>query len=102
MKQLHARKLVTVVCESALEARVLETLREAGAGGYTLADVRGGGARGVRAGDWEGGRSVEIQVLCDEPTAQRLVETLLERYSADYALALWVADVQVARPEKFT
>ena len=78
MKQLHARKLVTVVCESALEARVLETLREAGAGGYTLADVRGGGARGVRAGDWEGGRSVEIQVLCDEPTAQRLYASLRE------------------------
>lgn len=102
MKQLHSRKLVTVVCESSLERRVLETLREAGAGGYTLADVRGGGARGVRSGDWEGGRSVEIQVLCDVSTAERLVERLLERYSADYALALWVADVSVARPEKFT
>lgn len=102
MNQLHGRKLVTVVCESSLEPRVLETLREAGAGGYTIAEVRGSGARGVRAGDWEGGRSVEIQVLCDEPTAQRLVERLLERYSADYALALWVAEVAVARPEKFT
>lgn len=102
MTQLHARKLVTVVCETALERRVLETLREAGAGGYTMSDVRGGGARGARDGDWEGGRSVEIKVLCDAGTAQTLVAALLERYSADYALTLWVVDAAVARPGKFT
>lgn len=102
MTALHARKLLTVVCETALERRVLEALREAGAGGYTMTDVRGGGARGERGGDWEGGRSVEIKVLCDERTAQRLVDTLFARYSADYALALWVSDAAVARPEKFT
>lgn len=102
MTALHARKLVTVVCETALERRVLETLREAGAGGYTMSDVRGGGARGERGGDWEGGRSVEIKVLCDAPTAQKLVDALLDRYSADYALALWVTDAAVARPGKFT
>lgn len=102
MTALHVRKLVTVVCETALERRVLETLRECGAGGYTMTDVRGGGARGERGGDWEGGRSIEIKVLCDESTAQGIVEALLERYSADYALALWVTDAQVARPQKFT
>ena len=102
MTALHARKLVTVVCETALERRVLESLREAGAGGYTMSDVRGGGARGERGGDWEGGRSVEIKVLCDERTAQKIVDALLERYSADYALTLWVTDAAVARPGKFT
>lgn len=102
MTALYARKLVTVVCETALERRVLDTLREAGASGYTMADVRGGGARGERDGDWEGGRSVEIKVLCDDATAQRIVTALLERYSADYALALWVTDAMVARPGKFT
>jgi len=102
MTALHARKLVTVVCETALERRVLDTLREAGAGGYTMSDVRGGGTRGERGGDWEGGRSVEIKVLCDERTAQSIVDTLLARYSADYALTLWVTEAAVARPGKFT
>jgi len=102
MTALHARKLVTVVCETALERRVLESLREAGASGYTMSDVRGGGTRGERGGDWEGGRSVEIKVLCDERTAQKIVDALLERYSADYALTLWVTDAAVARPGKFT
>jgi len=102
MTDLHARKLVTVVCEAALEQRVLEALREAGASGYTAGEVRGGGGRGERAGDWEGARSVEIKVLCDEGTAQRLAEALIARYSDDFALALWVADVAVARPAKFT
>lgn len=101
MTALHPRKLVTVVCETALERRVLEALRAAGAGGYTLSDVRGGGSRGERSGDWEGARSVEIKILCDAATADRIVSTLLARYSEDYALALWVIDAAVARPAKF-
>jgi len=101
MTELHPRKLITVVCETTLERRVLETLREAGASGYTLGDVRGGGARGERGGDWQGGRSVEIKVLCDARTALGIVETLLRRYSTEYAMTLWVADVAVARPAKF-
>jgi nitrogen regulatory protein PII len=101
MTALHPRKLVTVVCEAALERAVLDTLRAAGAGGYTATEARGGGSRGERAGDWEGSRSIEIQVLCDADTAGRLVEALLGRYSADFALTLWVSDVAVARPEKF-
>ena len=67
-----------------------------------MGDVRGGGARDERGGDWEGGRSGEIKVLCDERTAQKIVDTLLERYSVDYALTLWVTDAAVARPGKFT
>jgi nitrogen regulatory protein PII len=101
MTALHPRKLVTVVCEAALERAVLDTLRAAGAGGYTATEARGRGSRGERAGDWEGSRSIEIQVLCDADTAGRLVEALLGRYSADFALTLWVSDVAVARPEKF-
>ena len=99
---MHARKLLTVVCEAPLEPRVLEALREAGASGYTAGEVRGGGTRGERNGDWEGSRSVEIKVLCDESTARRLADALMARYSDDFALTLWVADVAVARPGKFT
>lgn len=101
MSPLHPRKLLTIVCETALERRVLQTLREAGASGYTLSDVRGDGARGERGGDWEGGRSVEIKVLCDAGTAQRVVDAIMQRYGPDYALALWVSDVAVVRPGKF-
>lgn len=101
MSTLHPRKLLTIVCETALERRVLEALRDAGASGYTLSDVRGGGARGERGGDWEGGRSVEIKVLCDDGTARRVVDEVMRRYGPDYALTLWVSDVAVVRPGKF-
>ncbi len=101
MSALHPRKLLTLVCEAALERRVLEVLREAGASGYTLGDVRGGGARGERGGDWEGSRSVEIKVLCDAGTAQRVVDEIMRRYGPDFALTLWVSDVAVVRPGKF-
>ncbi|MGE0874244.1 MAG: DUF3240 family protein [Burkholderiales bacterium] len=101
MNELHPRKLLTIVCETALERRILEALQEAGASGYTLEDVRGGGARGERGGDWEGGRSVEIKVLCDAGTAQRIVDEIMRQYGPHYALTLWVSDVAVVRPGKF-
>lgn len=98
---MHPRKLVTIVCETALERLALQILRDAGASGYTVADVRGGGTRGSRDGDWEGGRSIEIKILCDAGTAQHIVDTLAQRYGRDYAMTLWVTDVHVVRPGKF-
>jgi nitrogen regulatory protein PII len=48
---LHPMKLVTVVCEALLEARVVEILRDCGAHGHTAFCVRGSGSQGERSAD---------------------------------------------------
>jgi hypothetical protein len=45
-------ELVTVIAESVLEKSLSEDIERLGARGYTIQDVRGKGARGYRAGEW--------------------------------------------------
>ena len=98
----HARKLLTVIAEAALERKLVDEARQLGIGGYTITEVRGGGAHGVRAGEWEGERSMEFKVLCEASVAERLAAQLMQRYSAHYALVLYALDAGVMRAEKFS
>lgn len=98
----HGRKLLTVIAEAALERKLVDEARRLGIGGYTITEVRGGGTHGVRAGEWEGERSIEFKVLCEEVIAQRLAASIMETYSQHYALVLYTSDVGVLRGEKFT
>lgn len=96
-----SRKLVTVIAESALERALIADVKQIGASGYTISEVRGGGLTGERAGDWEGERSIEVRILCDAPLAERMAEHIMRRYAANFSLVLYVTDAQVVRAERF-
>jgi nitrogen regulatory protein PII len=98
---LHLRKLLTIICESALEAEVAEALAAHGARGHTVTDARGRGRHGTRDGSWSAGANIRFEVLCDEATALALLNVLEEDYFADYYMVAFLSDVQVLRPEKF-
>ncbi|MFO7552782.1 MAG: transcriptional regulator [Haliea sp.] len=97
----HQRRLLTIVTESAVESRILRDMERWGAHGYTITEARGKGARGVREGNWEANRNVRIEVVCDEGTAERIAAGLREHYYDNYAMILYLSDVDVLRPEKF-
>lgn len=100
--QDHAMKLLVIITEAALEKQLVRDARAHGAQGWTVVDVRGGGQHGRREASWEADRSIEMKVICEAAVATRLADHLLERYARDYALTLFVAEVGVFRPEKFT
>lgn len=99
--QLAARKLVTIICEAELEARLAEDVLRLGARGYTVTEARGRGTRGVRDAAWGPSSNVRFEVVCDEPVMAAILEHVRSHYSDDYALVLFASDVQVLRPEKF-
>jgi hypothetical protein len=99
--QTHARKLLVIISEAALEKQLIRDARQFGAHGYTIYDVRGGGEGGERAAEWDADRLVEMKVICDEPVAARLAQHVLTRYAPNYAVTLFTADVGVFRPQKF-
>jgi len=99
--QKHVRKLLTVVTEASLERSLVEDLRDLGARGWTITDARGQGHRGKRSLDWEHGGNIRLEVICDAALADRLVAHLREHYYDNYAMVLFVLDVEVLRPEKF-
>lgn len=97
----HARKLLTIITEAALEGTLTRDLERLGAHGYTITDARGKGRRGVRSAGWEASSNIRIEVLCDAETANAIATHLRENYYRDYAMTLFLVDVGVWRPEKF-
>jgi nitrogen regulatory protein PII len=93
-------KRVTLVAEHVLEERLVRELRELGARGHTIAEVRGCGSRGVRASEWEG-KNVRIETLVGPEVADRILERLAERYFPHYAVVAYVDTVEVVRGDKY-
>jgi nitrogen regulatory protein PII len=97
----HARKLLTIITEAALEGTLVRDIEHLGAHGYTITDARGKGRQGVRNAGWEANSNIRIEVLCDAGTASAIAAHLREHYYQDYAMTLFLVDVGVWRPEKF-
>jgi hypothetical protein len=98
---VHARKLVVIIAEAALERRLAADAMRLGAHGYTVVDVRGAGARGERSGDWEADRSIQMEIVCEEAVAHAIAEHVRRTYFEHYAVSLFLSEVEVLRPEKF-
>ena len=97
----HTRTLLTVICEAALEKKLVADLEQLGAPGWTISDARGRGARGVRSAGWETESNIRVEVICAPELAERLASHLQQRYYANYAMVCYLAQVEVLRPEKF-
>ncbi|WP_372874221.1 P-II family nitrogen regulator [Pseudomonas sp.] len=97
----HTRTLLTVICEAALEKKLLVELEALGAPGWTISDARGRGAHGVRSAGWDTDGNIRVEIICARDIAERLAEHLQTRYYANYAMVCYLAQVEVLRPEKF-
>lgn len=97
----HIRKLLTIITEAAIESVLVRDIEQLGAHGYTVTDARGKGNRGVRNAGWETSGNIHIEVVCDTGTAEAIAKHLQARYYANYAMIMFMTDVEVLRPEKF-
>ena len=93
-------KLVTIVTERILEDRLLRTLTELGAKGYTLTQATGKGSRGVRASEWEG-PDTRIETLVSADVAQAIVDHIAEQFFEHYAVIVYMQDAEVVRGDKY-
>lgn len=93
-------KLVTVVTERLLRDRVLDDLRACGAKGFTISNATGEGSRGVRASEWEG-QNLRIEAVVSHDVAKRIVERIADDFFENYAVIVFLHDVQVVRGDKY-
>ena len=98
---MEHRKLLTIVTEAALEHQLVQEIERLGAHGYTITDARGKGGRGMRNAGWDHSANIRIEVVCTADTAHVIAAALRERYYDNYAMILFISDVEVLRPEKF-
>ena len=94
------RKLLTVVCEGALESRLIKDFLALGAKGYTVTDAHGTGPRNQRNADLEGG-NMRLEVVTDEATLSKIIERLQADYFPNYAVSVWIAEVEVLRQDRY-
>lgn len=97
----YPKKLLVIISEAALERPLVADVKRLGAHGYTVIDVRGGGAGGDRGADWDADRSIQMEVVCDDVVAEKIADHVHRTYFEDYAVTVFITDVGVLRPEKF-
>ena len=97
----HPKTLLVIVAEAVLEKNLVRDARHRGAQGWTVSEVHGAGREGVREGDWEADRTIELKVICDEAVADAIAEHVLATYAPNYSVAMYFSPVQVLRPERF-
>jgi len=95
------RKLLTIVTEAALERSIVRDIEQLGAHGYTITDARGKGSRGIRNASWDASSNIRIEIVCDTSTAEAIAHHLKTRYYDDYAMIMFMSEVEVSRPDKF-
>jgi nitrogen regulatory protein P-II 2 len=97
----HPKTLLVIVAEAVLEKVLLRDARERGAQGWTVAEVHGASLEGVREGAWEADRTVEIKLICEPAVADAIADHVITTYAPHYSVALWLAEVNVLRPERY-
>lgn len=88
-------RLLTIICESILEAFLEEDLPKLGARGYTISDARGLGSHGRRSGAWRKEGNIRVEILCDDAQAEAIVSHLRREYERDYGLLIFSSRVEV-------
>jgi nitrogen regulatory protein P-II 2 len=101
MLHLHPLKLITIIAEDDLEARLIAEIKAAGASGYTVAKARGEGSHRARISEWEG-ENIRIESLVSAATAERIAARLAEKFVDHFSIVFYCSTVEVLRPEKFT
>jgi nitrogen regulatory protein PII len=99
--KLYSIKLLTIICELWVQNQVKDILKRHKITGYTYYEVEGKGDKGLRGHGLPEEKNVKIEVILTEQSMEPIVEEIARTMFSDYALVLYVSDVQVARMEKF-
>ena len=94
-------KLLTITCEILAQKNVIDILHKHGISGYTLYEVSGSGAKGIRGQGFESEKNIKIEVVLQEEKLSDVLEAIARTLFSDYAIITYVSDVGVIRMEKF-
>lgn len=102
MANLYPHKLVNIITMDILQDKLAEMFRRHGVSGYTILRVRGEGASGEIAGTLDFEASIMIKVIVPEEKLERLLNGLQRQKERGYHLTIFVSDVEVIAPDKFS
>lgn len=94
------KKLLTIVTEAGLEARLISDIQGCGAKGFTITPAHGHGPKNLRIGDLEGG-NIKLETVLDSSVLEDCLAMLNKKYIEHYTLTIWVSDVGVLRGDRY-
>ena len=99
--KLYPVKLLTITCEILAQKNIIEILNKHEITGYTTYEVNGNGARGIRGQGLKNEKNVKVEIILRDEKLQTVVEEISRTLFANFAIILYVSDVEVVRTEKF-
>jgi nitrogen regulatory protein P-II 2 len=97
----HPKTLLVINAEAVLERNLVRDAQQLGAQGWSVVEVHGGGREGLREGQWEADRTIELKVICDAAVADAIAAHVLASYAPNYSVSMYFSEVAVLRPERF-
>jgi hypothetical protein len=86
--------LVTIICETVLQDRLIHLLKTLGASGYTIIPAQGAGSHGKRTGDMAGyNTNIEVKTIVTPEVSDQLLEEL-KQFPTTYALIAFRQSVE--------
>ena len=101
MHRLFPEKLITIVTSDVLEDRLIASVRNRGASGYTIVRARGAGSSGVQSGMLDIDTNIKLHVIMPPQRVSGLLDDLEQMMRKGYHMTVFVSDVSVLGPEKF-
>lgn len=101
MHRLFPEKLVTIITSDVLEDRLIASVRNRGASGYTIVRARGAGSSGVQSGMLDIDTNIKLHVIMPPQRVSGLLDDLEQMMRKGYHMTVFVSDVSVLGPEKF-
>ncbi|MDH5301387.1 MAG: DUF190 domain-containing protein [Gammaproteobacteria bacterium] len=102
MPKLYPYKLVNVITMDVLQDKLREMFRRHGVSGYSIIRVYGEGICGELEGSLDFEANIMVKVIVPEEKLQRLLDGLQRQIAKGYRLTIFVSDIQVIAPEKFS
>lgn len=101
MLTLYPEKLLTIITNDSMEARLIGMFKKYRVSGYTMLRVGGEGSSGLQSGMTGFDGNILAKVIITQDQLEVLLESIERKLRKGYHLTVYVTDVQVITPEKF-
>lgn len=101
MIKLYPEKMLTIISNDSMEARLVSMFKKYGVSGYTMLRVGGEGSSGLHSDMTGFDGNILAKVIVSSEQLEVLLESIERKLRKGYHLTVYVTDIQVINPEKF-
>lgn len=101
MKRLVPEKLLTIIADGALEAKLTKLACKSGVSGYTVTEARGAGSSGEQSGNLDIDTNILIKIILPEERVPVMLDEIERLLKKSYKMKVFVSDVAVLMPQSY-